>query len=302
MNKYLKSQKIDNLHRFFQNHFAVAIVRVIAGFCSSLVYNMIVERPGNMTNSKYSLEQAIGFYSNGFRTIHSTLYEEKNKPNSNKKNEEFAIIPFIAQIAWSIIFWGSLIVPFTGWDFSFNREYIFKENFKSGEKWNTYEDNRANIKIKEGKLFVQCKEDPNDNSYEWTMTKCTFPMYNCPSKYTLEIKCELIAGIESRPFGLIFADRGGVNFIRFSANGAKKGSVTIKSNNEYKETCKDVTINSKSKDYEIRIEVRADTYTYYLNDTEICSDKFGGFVPYYFGAFVSRSQSAEFDDIFITKD
>jgi len=277
------------------------LFRVIAGFCSSLVYNMIVERPESMANSKYSLEQAIGFYSNGFRIIHSTLFEEKNKSSSNMKNQEFAIIPFMAQIAWTIVFWGALVVPFTGLDFSFNRDYVFKDDFKSAGNWKTYEDNGANIRIKEGKLFVQCKEDPNDNSYGWTMTKCTFPMYNCPSKYTLEIECELIAGLEDKPFGLVFTDREGVNFIRFSANGAKTGSVTIKSNSKHRQTCKDVAVNSKSKVCKIRIEVRADTYTYYFNETEICSDKFGGFAPYYFGAFTSRSQSVEFDDVFITK-
>lgn len=93
------------------------LFRVIAGFCATLVYNMVVNNPERIQDSKISLELAIGFYSKGFQTIHSTLYE-KPITSGNKKSSEFHFMSFLGQVLWTILFWGLTIFPFTKFDIS----------------------------------------------------------------------------------------------------------------------------------------------------------------------------------------
>ena len=91
------------------------LFRVIAGFCATLIYNMVVNNPDNIQSSKLSLELAIGFYANGFQNIHSTLYKPNNASNNNKRNE-IRILAFIAQVIWTLLFWALTIFPFINFD------------------------------------------------------------------------------------------------------------------------------------------------------------------------------------------
>lgn len=87
------------------------LFRVVAGFCGSLVYNMVVNNPSKIHDSKVSLDLAISFYVKGFQTIYSSLYETAITPK-DIKNEEFRLIPFFGQVLWTIFFWGLTIYPF----------------------------------------------------------------------------------------------------------------------------------------------------------------------------------------------
>jgi Protein of unknown function (DUF5663) len=89
------------------------LFRIVAAFCATLVYNMVIQNPAAIQKSRTSLELAINFYGRGFEVIRQTT-----STNDVKKNiianpvKEFDVISFIAQLAWTIIFWGILMLPF----------------------------------------------------------------------------------------------------------------------------------------------------------------------------------------------
>lgn len=87
------------------------LVRIIAAFCASLAYNMVVQNPGAIQKSRISLELAISFYAKGFSIIRETIFEPNKKVTANPA-EEFHIYSFIAQLVWTIIFWSTLFLPF----------------------------------------------------------------------------------------------------------------------------------------------------------------------------------------------
>lgn len=88
------------------------LFRVVAGFCGTLVYNMIVNNPNNIKNSKISLDLAVSFYAKGFQMIHSTLYEKQNTSNVSE-SKDFHFMSFFGQILWTILFWSITISPLT---------------------------------------------------------------------------------------------------------------------------------------------------------------------------------------------
>jgi hypothetical protein len=87
------------------------MVRIIAAFCGSLAYNMVIQNPGAIQQSRISLELAISFYVKGFRMIHDTIFEPGKKATVSPV-KDFHLYSFIAQVAWTIIFWGTLLLPF----------------------------------------------------------------------------------------------------------------------------------------------------------------------------------------------
>jgi hypothetical protein len=278
------------------------LVRVISAFCGSLVYNMIIHNPSNIHNSKTSLDLAINFYAKGFKSIHSALYEDKKPDSSASSNNEFHFLSFFSQVLWSIVFWGTIIIPLTGTEFNFRRQYAFKETFDTDTEWMTYENNHSSIKVKDNKLIVQCKDDPNDNSYGVVFATSRFLMYNCPSKYTIYMTCELINGDFNKPFGLILTDTGERSYIKFQILKEKYGKVSIVFNNTNQEVSTSGEVEANTRIYKIKLEVKGNVYTYFLNNKKIHTDNFGGFTPYYFGAFVYRTQIAEFSDVEIVKN
>lgn len=86
------------------------LFRVIAGFCGSLLYNMAVNNPDGIRDSKVSLDLAISFYAKGFQTIHSSLYENQNETRAIRNNE-FHLTSFFGQILWTLLFWGLTFSP-----------------------------------------------------------------------------------------------------------------------------------------------------------------------------------------------
>ncbi|MEO5561772.1 MAG: hypothetical protein ABIR18_00025 [Chitinophagaceae bacterium] len=95
------------------------VVRVVAGFCGSLVYNMVTNNPENIQRSKESLDLALSFYVRGFINIKSALFngtqlQNKNANSSLDFKPKFDSGSFIAQIIWTIIFWAGVILPFVG--------------------------------------------------------------------------------------------------------------------------------------------------------------------------------------------
>lgn len=87
------------------------LFRIVAAFCGNLIYNMIVNNPERILQSKSSLELAINFYSRGFEIISSTIYEKPKETVIQGKNE-FHISSFIGQLIWTLLFWGLTIYPF----------------------------------------------------------------------------------------------------------------------------------------------------------------------------------------------
>lgn len=88
------------------------LVRVVAGFCGTLIYNMVINNPANIHNSKISLDLAISFYPKGFETIHSTLFE-KNNAGYKSTSTEFHFMAFFGQLLWTLFFWALIILPLT---------------------------------------------------------------------------------------------------------------------------------------------------------------------------------------------
>ena len=93
------------------------MVRVVAGFCGSLVYNMIVNNPDGIQKSKESLDLAITFYARGFASIKSVFFESKQSHASNTSTQfkvapDLTIASFVLQVIWTVIFWGVAISPF----------------------------------------------------------------------------------------------------------------------------------------------------------------------------------------------
>lgn len=88
------------------------LFRVIAGFCGSIVYNMLANNPDNIKKNKELLEAAISFYANGFVVIESTYTESgNNSSNINSVAQDLKAGPFFLQIIWTIVFWGIIMVP-----------------------------------------------------------------------------------------------------------------------------------------------------------------------------------------------
>jgi len=110
------------------------LVRIIAGFCGTLIFNMVINNPEAIHKSKISLDLAVSFYSRGFQTIKSalestyfkndTLIAQSNN-NSNTEDginnsegalakDEFNVLSFVAQLLWTIIFWGLTLFSLFG--------------------------------------------------------------------------------------------------------------------------------------------------------------------------------------------
>jgi len=151
----------------------------------------VVHNTADVQQSRISLDLAIGFYAKGFKIIHSALFED-NKKQAKINNAEFHFFSFISQLVWTVVFWATLIIPFTNFDFSFKKEYVFKESFDNNlNGWDLHDDNDSYVKLRDGKLVIHLKDNPN-NDYGWTKGKCRYSLYDCPSKYTIEMKCEFI--------------------------------------------------------------------------------------------------------------
>lgn len=91
------------------------LVRVVAAFCGTLVYHMVVQNPNAVNKSSISLKLAIEFWGRGFKAVEETTkgIQSGNQFKVNPfKKEDFNVNSFIAQIAWTILFWGILILPF----------------------------------------------------------------------------------------------------------------------------------------------------------------------------------------------
>lgn len=89
------------------------IVRIIAAFCATLVYNMVIHNPAAIQKSRISLDLAITFYKQGFAMIDKTTSGSNvNMSFSSNPDAEFNIGSFIGQVIWTLIFWGILIFPF----------------------------------------------------------------------------------------------------------------------------------------------------------------------------------------------
>jgi hypothetical protein len=282
------------------------LVRVIASFCGSLAYNMIVNDPNNIQNSKHSLELAIGFYSKGFESIHSTIYGTHQGQASNTA-QEFHLMSFLFQVIWTIIFWGTLILPFTKLDFSFRKEYIFKEPFdNNSHNWLVRDTDSDKFNINNGKLIMNCKENPNDKNYGYSSNFCNFSMSDCPTKYTIEINTEFINGDFSSPFGIIIANKDGKNDIRFNVFNDIYASVYRVSTSSVGTVsldmlCDSVKIDSDSRLYKLKIEVKGGDFIYYANDTQVLKSNFN-ISPMKFRPYVMRNQIVEYDDINIVKN
>ena len=93
--------------------------RIVAAFCASLAYNMVIQNPGAIQKSRISLELAISFYAKGFSMISDTIFEPGKKAIANPA-EDFHLYSFIAQVVWTIIFWGTILLPFYWHKINFN--------------------------------------------------------------------------------------------------------------------------------------------------------------------------------------
>lgn len=280
------------------------LVRVVAAFCGTLAYNMVIHNPGAIQKSRISLELAITFYSKGFKVISETIFEPDKKVKENPV-EDFHLVSFIGQLAWTIIFWGILFLPFFKTNFTFFKSYVFKEEFENNaNQWYTRESESDNIKVNNGKLYVNCKDNPKDQNYGRTsVTNNNINLYNCPGKYTIQAKFELLNGDYNRSYGLLIGDKSNNDlYFDFGVRNDNLGYVNATNNGKYDNLFeKKIKTKSNSRNYEIEIAVKGNDFEYFLNDTKIGNGAFQGFTPYSIRPFVSRGQIVEFDYLRIIK-
>ena|GEM_PF-4067723 len=88
------------------------LVRVVASYAGNIVYKMVSDSNIDVDKSSMLFDKAIAFYSTGFIKIIETFSNKSSNPANSTPapKEDSRILYFFAQLFWTFLFWGMLIV------------------------------------------------------------------------------------------------------------------------------------------------------------------------------------------------
>jgi hypothetical protein len=190
----------------------------------------------------------------------------------------------------------SFLISFSIFSQSSGDKYVYQENFDSKGNWPTGSNENRDLSVYNGRYYFEHKRDTES----WRVSTSTYSL-NTSKDFELEISIQKVSGVDNSGISFLydFKDKDNYKEFGYSASGYFRVAESVSgSYTNLKEWTKSDKI--KKGNYgvnNLKISKKGSTVTFYINDSNIFSAKYKGFVGKKMALTLYKNQKVAIDYI-----